>query len=180
MISTSTSRKSSSTEARIPVSGDRGCSLTAGGSRQTRHPGPSFLQQFDLALIKLLGGNPFHQGSLLQGILDDGQTTQDPATLHDDIGHSPDDLQKRERLDRPVVVDCSFTLAQSDQHHLVQTRLDRAHKHGVRLNPVGDEDVIGPGGDAWTAERRKQLGAQLHDYEGSAGFFTGAVHRPKQ
>ena len=44
--------------------------------------------------------------------------------------------------------------------------------------PGPEEDVIGPGGDAWTAERRKQLGAQLHDYEGSAGFFTGAVHRP--
>ena len=44
--------------------------------------------------------------------------------------------------------------------------------------PGPEEDVIGPGGDAWTAERRKLLGAQLHDYEGSAGFFTGAVHRP--
>jgi len=44
--------------------------------------------------------------------------------------------------------------------------------------PGPEEDVIGPGGDAWTAERRKQLGGQLHDYEGSAGFFTGAVHRP--
>ena len=44
--------------------------------------------------------------------------------------------------------------------------------------PGPDEDIIGPGGDAWTAERRKQLGGQLHDYEGSAGFFTGAVHRP--
>jgi hypothetical protein len=44
--------------------------------------------------------------------------------------------------------------------------------------PGPEDEVIGPGGDAWTAERRKLLGAQLHDYDGSAGFFTGAVHRP--
>jgi len=44
--------------------------------------------------------------------------------------------------------------------------------------PGPDEEMIGPGGEAFVKERGKQLGNQLRDYNGSAGFFTGAVHRP--
>ena len=43
--------------------------------------------------------------------------------------------------------------------------------------PSPDEDIIGPGGEAFVKERMKQVG-KLHDYDGAAGFFTGAVHRP--
>jgi hypothetical protein len=43
--------------------------------------------------------------------------------------------------------------------------------------PSPDEDIIGPGGEAFVKERIKQLG-KLKDYDGAAGFFTGAVHRP--
>ncbi len=44
--------------------------------------------------------------------------------------------------------------------------------------PGLDEDMIGPNGDAFVKERMKELGGALRDYEGAAGFFTGAVHRP--
>jgi hypothetical protein len=44
--------------------------------------------------------------------------------------------------------------------------------------PDPDQDMIGPIGEAFIKERMKQLGAPLRDYDGSAGFFTGAVHRP--
>lgn len=43
--------------------------------------------------------------------------------------------------------------------------------------PSPDDDIIGPGGEAFVNERMKQLG-KLKDYDGAAGFFTGAVHRP--
>jgi len=44
--------------------------------------------------------------------------------------------------------------------------------------PGPDEDMIGPGGEAFIKARMNQLGVPLRDYDGAAGFFTGAVHRP--
>jgi hypothetical protein len=44
--------------------------------------------------------------------------------------------------------------------------------------PAADEDMIGPNGAAIITERDKKLGGNLRDYDGAAGFFTGAVHRP--
>jgi hypothetical protein len=44
--------------------------------------------------------------------------------------------------------------------------------------PAADEDMIGPNGAAIITERDKKLDGNLRDYDGAAGFFTGAVHRP--
>jgi len=44
--------------------------------------------------------------------------------------------------------------------------------------PGSDEDFIGPTGEEHTKARSKQLGNQLQDYDGSAGFFSGTVSRP--
>ena len=44
--------------------------------------------------------------------------------------------------------------------------------------PAPDQDVIGAGGDGFVKERMQLLGHQLRDYDGAAGFFTGALHRP--
>ena len=44
--------------------------------------------------------------------------------------------------------------------------------------PAPDDDMIGPSGGAIIRERDRQLGRKLDDYDGAAGFFTGAVHRP--
>jgi hypothetical protein len=44
--------------------------------------------------------------------------------------------------------------------------------------PGPDEDMTGPNGESFIKERMKQLGAPLRDYDGAAGFFTGALHRP--
>lgn len=43
--------------------------------------------------------------------------------------------------------------------------------------PSPEDDIIGADGEAFVKERMKQLG-KLRDYDGAAGFFTGAVHRP--
>jgi len=56
--------------------------------------------------------------------------------------------------------------------------LKNKHYDPVLSLPGPEEDVIGPGGEAFVKERGKQLGNQLRDYDGAAGFFTGAVHRP--
>lgn len=44
--------------------------------------------------------------------------------------------------------------------------------------PSLDVEMIGEAGEAFVKERGKQLGRKLDDYDGAAGFFTGAVHRP--
>jgi hypothetical protein len=52
-------------------------------------------------------------------------------------------------------------------------------KHYDSVLPLpGPEDDVLADGEAGKAARMKQLGQQLHDYDGAAGFFTGAVHRP--
>jgi hypothetical protein len=52
-------------------------------------------------------------------------------------------------------------------------------KHYDPVLPLpGPEDDVLVDGEASRAARMKQLGQQLHDYDGAAGFFTGAVHRP--
>ena len=44
--------------------------------------------------------------------------------------------------------------------------------------PSPDDEMIGEAGEAFVKERGKQLGRKLDGYDGAAGFFTGAVHRP--
>ena len=50
--------------------------------------------------------------------------------------------------------------------------------YGPVLPLPGPEDDVLADGEASRAARMKQLGQQLHDYDGAVGFFTGAVYRP--
>ena len=56
--------------------------------------------------------------------------------------------------------------------------LKNRHYDPVIPLPGPDEDFIGPMGESLTKGRMKELGHQLRGYDGSAGFFTGATHRP--
>jgi len=56
--------------------------------------------------------------------------------------------------------------------------LKNRHYDPVIPLPGPEEDFIGPMGESLTKGRMKELGNQLRGYDGAAGFFTGAVHRP--
>ena len=99
-------------------------------------------QKLFLALVELLRRNRLDKCRLVVSVFNDRDPAQHFALLEYDSRHRLDDFSETVIEDRSMIDFGPVVLPQSDQHHLVQARLDLACKSGVRLDPARDDHVI--------------------------------------
>ena len=119
-------------------------------------------QQFDLAFVELFRRDGGDAAGFVIGVLDDRQTAEDVAFSEHFAGDGTDDLAEARLHDGPVIDFRPVVLAQADQHHLVQARLDVADEPRVRLDAVDDQHMIGLGG-VFVEMDRQTVGRLGHD-----------------